>query len=191
MKRKILVIAIILIALTTGTSAVLTSCDNEPKTPDLITCDCPDEATHLEVGASNVTCPADKCPHTGDCTEKVNETLNAGGITVIKEPGVSTADFNAIVAELNIVASPAGFDFGQRENFKTNFPTIYIVKGTGISHKSGSLTIGCNETADSIYDYIVTDNSLVQFYQPKTEWLASNKGSRWIAEVEKGCQSPS
>ena len=183
MKRKILVIAIILIALTTGTSAVLTSCDNEPKTPDLITCDCPDEATHLEVGASNVTCPADKCPHTGDCTEKVNETLNAGGITVIKEPVVSGDDFEVIVAELNIVASPAGFDFGQRENFKTNFPAIYIVKGTGISHKSGSLTIGCKETADSIYDYLVTDNSLVKSHQPKIEWLANNKETRKLSGI--------
>jgi len=156
-------------------------------TSDPITCDCPDEATHLEVGANNVVCPADVCPHEGkDCTAKVNETLNAGGITVIKEPGVSTADFNAIVAELNIVVSLDGLSVEQIANFKTKFPTIYIVKGKGINHKFGALTIGCNETADSIYDYLVTDNSLVQA-QTKNTWLADkgNKGREWVAKNMK------
>jgi len=177
MTRKILIITFISIAVGIG----MVACKDEPK-PAPITYDCPDEATHLDAGP-NVKCPADNCKHTGDCTVKVNETLNAGGITVIKEPSVSGDDFNAIVAELNIVVSSDGLGVEQIANFKAKFPTIYIVKGTGISHKSGSLTIGCKETADSIYDYLVTDNSLVKSHQPKIEWLANNKETRKLSGI--------
>ena len=159
---------------------IVNSCGDKD---DPITCDCPNEATHLKLGSNNIACPADACPHEGkDCTVKVNETLNVGGIKVIKEPGVSTADFNMILTELNIVMSEA-LTPDQINNFKTNFPEIRVISGTGISHVGKVMTIGFNEDSYSIYNYLLIDNMLVNSQQTKTEWLANNKGHEWVGKL--------
>jgi len=172
------------VAVIAAVPLAIAMCDNSTPQPDPTTCDCPDEATHLEVGAANVTCPADQCNHNGQCTEKVNAILNAGGVTVIKSPGVSTEEFNKVVNELNILMSPDALSSGQIANFKVNFPTVYIVKGSSISHETGSLTVGCDATAVEMYKYLRVDNSLVQA-QTKNTFLADkgNKGREWVAKL--------
>ena len=131
-------------------AVIFIACENDKRK-----CNCV-EKTHLDEGES-CNCGGEDC----DCTLKINVILNAGVITVWKEVGVSLDDFNKIVNELNLTVSSYALGTGQISNFKNNFPVIYIVKGTGISHKVGSLTIGCKENVDTIYDYLVNDNSLI------------------------------
>jgi len=146
MTRKISIITFILIALVMGMGAAFISCDNEPETPDPITCDCPDEATHLEVGASNITCPADKCPHTGDCTVKINEMLGNGTTKIVKGVGVSTADFDTLVITFNDFATTTVFP-AVAISFKANITEVRILKaGSGITHTGKILSVGCDET---------------------------------------------
>jgi len=87
--------------------------------------------------------------------------LNEGGITVYQGKGVSNSEFDAIVDLLNEVVSSYTLSIEQIFNFKENFPIIYIVKGTGISHKENVLTIGCDETLANLYVYLVIDNNLI------------------------------
>ena len=87
--------------------------------------------------------------------------LNEGGITVYQGKGVSDSEFSYIIEQLNIVVAPGALSSTQRNNFKNNFPEVRIKKGTGISHHEKVLTIGCNETVESIYIYLVVDNDLV------------------------------
>ena len=164
-------------------------CDNGTKsTPDPIMCDCPDEATHLEVGASNVTCPADNCKHTGDCTAKVNEMLGNGTTKIVKGVGVSTADFDTLVITFNDLATSTLFP-AVAISFKANVTEVRILEtGFGISHTGKVLSVGCDETAATIELYL-EDKGLIQFaqLQPQTKstFLADkgNKGREWVAKL--------
>ena len=103
------------------------------------------------------------CDENNDDDEYIENSiiLNEGGVTVYQGKGVSDSEFSYIVEQLNIVVAPGALGSEQRNNFKNNFPEVRIKKGTGISHHENVLTIGCNETAESIYIYLVVDNDLV------------------------------
>jgi len=154
-KIKLFVLAIIVLMV-----FIVNSCGSgEEKT---ISCQCPDEATHLEVGASDVNCPADNCNHTGNCTEKVNEMLGNGTTKIVKGVGVSTADFNTLVTTFNGLANnntPA-----LANSFKANVSEVQILKASsGISYKEQGkvLSVGCDETAATIMPYLI-NKGLVQ-----------------------------
>jgi len=153
-KIKLLVLAIIVLMV-----FIVNSCGGGEEKP--ISCQCPDEATHLEVGASDVKCPADNCNHTGDCTEKVNEMLGNGTTKIVKGVGVSTADFNARLIDFNDVATNIA-NPALATSFKANITEVRILKaGSGISHAGKILSVGCDETGATIMPYLI-NQGLVQ-----------------------------
>ena len=174
-KIKILVLAIIFLMV-----FFVNSCGNDKEEP--ISCQCPNEATHLEVGASNITCPANKCPHTGDCTQKVNEMLGNGTTKIVKSVGVDVEDFNVHVSNFSTLSTNDNLTIAT--SFKANIVEVRILpKGSGISYQAQTkvLSVGCDEVPTVIVPYLISEGiiQMAQF-QPQTNstWLAykGNKG---------------
>jgi len=172
-KRKCLVLVIIILMV-----FIVNSCDGNKENP--ISCQCPNEATHLEVGSSDVKCQADNCNHTGDCTEKVNEMLGNGTTKIVKSVGVSTTDFNTLVIAFNDLAN--SILLVAANSFKANISEVRILTaGSGISYKEQGkvFSVGCDETGATIMPYLI-DQGLVQLsqIQPqiKSTWL-TDKGN--------------
>jgi len=156
---------------------------------DPITCDCPDEATHLEVGASDVKCPADNCKHTGDCTEKVNEMLGNGTTTIVKGAGVDSEDFDALVSTFNDLANNPTAAIVT--SFNANVVEVRVLPtGSGISYQTQTkvLSVGCDETGATIVPYLINEGIIqISQIQPQTKntFLADkgNKGREWVAKL--------
>ena len=142
-------------ALASATGIGIMSCDDKPKTPDPITCDCPDEATHLEVGANNVDCPADKCPHTGDCTEKVNEMLGNGTTKIVKSVGFDVDAFNSMISNFNNLANSP--NEAVKNSFKNNVTEVRILTGSNISHQGNIVSVGSGANWGDVATYLLAE----------------------------------
>jgi len=177
-KIELLFLAIIVLML-----FFVNSCGNDEEKP--ISCQCPNEATHLEVGASNVTCPANKCLHTGDCTEKINEMLGNGTTKIVKSVGVDLTAFNTTVGIFNLIANHA--NTAVSTSFKTNVTEVEVSTGSSISHSGSVVFVGCDIESTNIMPYLLeqglVSTILVQI-QTKSTWLADkgNKGRGWVGE---------
>jgi len=193
-------------ALAGATGMAMMSCDDKPKTPDP-KCDCtnnvhngacpapcpgkginppcdcrdpnpclcPDQANHLANGESK-SCVGEPCKHT--CTE---QTATIGAIPVTKNVGVTVTQMDAAVGEIG--SAYGDFDTGQKNKFATKVTEIRIMSGNSISLSGTILMFGCGASEDDLVDYLFSNNFFAQLqHQPKTEWLASNKGRGWVAE---------
>jgi len=174
-KRKWLVMVIIILMV-----FILNSCDGNNENP--ISCQCPNEATHLEVGASNVTCPADNCPHTDDCTEKVNQMLGNGTTKIVKSVGVEIDAFNSMISNFNILANSSNEVL--KNSFANNITEVMVLTGSGISHQGKIVSVGSDTYWGDVASYLLTEgivSTVAQIqHQTKTQWLASNKGRELV-----------
>ena len=156
MKRTILVTLTIVLLLALALATI--ACDKE-ETPDPVLCDCAQTygtTAHLGIdGNGNVAacpCPADEKPC--GCTE---QTAALDGIAIRKQAGISVADMNTAVANINTAYYGNGLANAHRTMFKNNVTQILIVSGNGVTLEGTVSKVGIGATVSAIEDHMLDD----------------------------------
>ena len=162
-KKKLPLLGVGIFAITS-----LTGCPTETKSQPK-NCTCPEKA-HLNEG-ENCKCGADIC---SDCTEKINTNLS-NGTKVIKEVGVSEADFNTMVEKLNYILAE-GLTASKLELFPKKIVEIRVgVSGTITDIQEKILLVGHDEDTSELRRYL-------SFYLVS---IQQSNGTRLASEYEK------
>jgi uncharacterized lipoprotein NlpE involved in copper resistance len=145
MKKTILTALII--------TAILLSC-NDDKTPDPVLCDCAETygtTAHLGIDED---CPCDADEKPCGCTE---QTAALDGIAIRKQAGISVAQMNTAVANINTAYYGNGLADTHRIRFKNNVTQILIVSGNGVTLEGTVSKVGIGATVSAIEDHMLDD----------------------------------